>query len=66
MKYMKLQFWLVFVVGKLGLDRDEVTGGWEELRNEELRNLCSSPTHYLDGQIKEDDMGGTRSTNRND
>jgi hypothetical protein len=24
--------------------RDEVTGGWRELYNEELHNLCSSPS----------------------
>jgi hypothetical protein len=24
--------------------RDEVTGGWRKLHNEELRNLCSSPS----------------------
>jgi hypothetical protein len=27
-----------------GPKRDEVTGGWRKLRNEELRNLCSSPS----------------------
>jgi hypothetical protein len=26
-----------------GLKRDEVTGGWRKLRNEELHNLYSSP-----------------------
>jgi hypothetical protein len=26
-----------------GLNRDEVTGGWRKLRNEELRDLYSSP-----------------------
>jgi hypothetical protein len=25
------------------LKRDEVTGGWRKLHNEELHNLCSSP-----------------------
>jgi hypothetical protein len=24
--------------------RDEVTGGWRKLHNEELHNLCSSPS----------------------
>jgi hypothetical protein len=28
----------------LGLRRDEVTGGWRKLHNEELRNLYSSPS----------------------
>jgi hypothetical protein len=27
-----------------GLKRDEVTGGWRKLRNEELHNLYSSPS----------------------
>jgi hypothetical protein len=27
-----------------GPKRDEVTGGWRKLHNEELRNLCSSPS----------------------
>jgi hypothetical protein len=27
-----------------GPKRDEVTGGWRKLHNEELRDLCSSPT----------------------
>jgi hypothetical protein len=27
-----------------GPKRDEVTGGWGKLHNEELHNLCSSPT----------------------
>jgi hypothetical protein len=26
-----------------GLKRDEVTGGWKKLHNEELHNLCTSP-----------------------
>jgi hypothetical protein len=29
-----------------GLKRDEVTGGWRKLHNEELHNLFSSPTIY--------------------
>jgi hypothetical protein len=27
----------------LGPKKDEVTGWWRKLRNEELHNLCSSP-----------------------
>jgi hypothetical protein len=30
--------------GIFGLKRDEVTGGWRKLRNEELHNLYSSPS----------------------
>jgi hypothetical protein len=26
-----------------GLKRDEITGGWRELHNNELYNMCSSP-----------------------
>jgi hypothetical protein len=28
----------------LGLKRDEVTGGWTKLRNEEIHNMYSSPS----------------------
>jgi hypothetical protein len=31
--------WRIF-----GPKRDEVTGGWRKLHNEELRDLCSSPS----------------------
>jgi hypothetical protein len=27
-----------------GSKRDEVTGGWRKLHNEEFHNLCSSPS----------------------
>jgi hypothetical protein len=30
-----------------GPKRDEVTGGWRKLHNEELHNLYSSPSTYL-------------------
>jgi hypothetical protein len=36
-----------------GPKRDEVTGGWRKLHNEELHGLYSSPD-----QSKEDEMGG--------
>jgi hypothetical protein len=35
-----------------GSKKDEVTGGWRKLHNEELRHLCSSPGHLTR-------MGGT-------
>jgi hypothetical protein len=38
-----------------GPKRDEVTGGCRKLHNEELRDFCS--------QVKEDQKGGTCSTN---
>jgi hypothetical protein len=46
----------------LGLKRDEVTGGWRKLHNEELHNLYSSPS--INDQVKEDEMGSACSTNR--
>jgi hypothetical protein len=39
-----------------GPKRDEVTGGWRKLHNEELHNLYPS-------QVKEDEMGRKCSTN---
>jgi hypothetical protein len=32
------------VLGIFGPKRDEMTGGWRKLHNEELRNLYSSPS----------------------
>jgi hypothetical protein len=32
-----------------GLKRDEVTGGWRKLHNEELHNLYSSPSIISQG-----------------
>jgi hypothetical protein len=43
-----------------GPKRDEVTGDWRKLQNEELHNLYSSPNI---NQIKEDEMGRACSTN---
>jgi hypothetical protein len=37
-----------------GAKRDEVTGEWRRLHNEELYDLYSSP---LGGQIKKNEMG---------
>jgi hypothetical protein len=42
-----------------GPKRDEVTGGWRKLHNEELYNLYSSPSD----QVKEDVMGRAYGTN---
>jgi hypothetical protein len=36
--------------------REDVTGGWRKLHNEDLHNLYSSPNTISD-QIKEDGMG---------
>jgi hypothetical protein len=38
-----------------GPKRDEVTGGWRKLHDEELHNLYSSPS--IIRMIKEDKMG---------
>jgi hypothetical protein len=43
-----------------GLKRDEVTGEWRKLHNEELRDLYSSPSN---NHVEEDEMGGSCSTN---
>jgi hypothetical protein len=40
-----------------GLKRDEVTGGWRKLHNKEL--FAKYKYNY---QVKEDEMGGTCST----
>jgi hypothetical protein len=42
-----------------GPKRDEVTGGWRKLHNEELRNLYSSPND----EVKKDETGRACSTN---
>jgi hypothetical protein len=42
-----------------GPKRDEVTGGWRKLHNEELHNLYSSPSIIR----MNDEMGGSCSTN---
>jgi hypothetical protein len=44
-----------------GPKRDEVTGGWRKLHNEELHNLYSSPSIII--IVKLDVMGKVRSTN---
>jgi hypothetical protein len=45
-----------------GSKRDEVTGGWRKLHNEELHNLYSSPSIIRMIQVKEDQMGRVCST----
>jgi hypothetical protein len=44
-----------------GPKRDEVTGDWRKLHNEELHNLYSS--HKQNDQVKEDEMSRECSTN---
>jgi hypothetical protein len=43
-----------------GSGRDEVTGGWRKLLNEEFHNLYSSPSII---RVIEDEMGRDCSTN---
>jgi hypothetical protein len=45
-----------------GRKRDEVTGGWRKLHNEELHNLYSAKYNY-DDRGKEDEMSRAYSTN---
>jgi hypothetical protein len=42
-----------------GPKRDEVTGEWRKMHNEELRDLYSSQNN----EVEEDEMGGACSTN---
>jgi hypothetical protein len=44
-----------------GPKRDEVTGGWRKLHNEELNNLYFARYYYGD-KIKVDEMSGACST----
>jgi hypothetical protein len=41
-----------------GLKRDEVTRGWRQLHNEELRDLYSSPSIIRIIKLRKDEMGG--------
>jgi hypothetical protein len=43
------------------LKRDEVTGGWRKLYNEELHNLYSSPIRMI--KLRRIEMGRACSTN---
>jgi hypothetical protein len=45
-----------------GPKRDEVTGGWRKLRNEELHNLYSSPNTIFNCPVEEDEMGAASNT----
>jgi hypothetical protein len=45
-----------------GPKRNEVTGGWTKLHNEELHNLYISKYNYT-VQVKEDEIGRACSTN---
>jgi hypothetical protein len=46
-----------------GPKRDEVTGSWRKLHNEELRDLYSSPSKIRIIKFEEDEMDGACSTN---
>jgi hypothetical protein len=51
--------WRIF-----GPKRDEVTGEWRKLHNEELRDVYSSPCIMrINNQVEEDEMDGSCSTN---
>jgi hypothetical protein len=45
-----------------GLKRDEVTGEWRKLHNEELHDLYSSQSMIKIIKVEEDEMGGACST----
>jgi hypothetical protein len=42
--------------------RDEVTGEWRKLHNEELHNLYSSPDIIRQSQVKANEVGGACGT----
>ena len=42
----------------LGSKRDEVTGEWRKLYNEELRDLYYLPKYCAGGKIEKNEMGG--------
>jgi hypothetical protein len=48
--------------GLCELKRDQVTGGWIKLRNEELHNLCSAPNtiRIINSGRMRDTARGTR------
>ena len=41
-----------------GPERDEVTGGWRKLHNEELNDLYCSPNNVGGDQVEKNEMGG--------
>jgi hypothetical protein len=45
-----------------GPERDEVSGDWRKMHNEELHNLYSSPSIIRMIKVKEDEMGRACST----
>jgi acyl-coenzyme A synthetase/AMP-(fatty) acid ligase len=49
-----------------GPKRDEVTGGWRKLHNEEINDLYSSPSIIRMVKSKGDEMGRPCSTNWGD
>jgi len=50
--------------GIFGSKRDEVTGEWRKLHNEELNDLYCSPNIFSDDKIGKNWMGGACSTYR--
>jgi hypothetical protein len=46
-----------------GPKRDEVTGGWRKLHNEEVHNLYSSPNIIIIIKSRKDEVGRACSTN---
>jgi hypothetical protein len=62
---LRLRVFETRVLGRIcGQRRDEATGGWGKLHNEEFRNLYSSPSIIWSDKVKEGEIGRAYSTNR--
>jgi hypothetical protein len=63
-KEHRLRVFEVVVLRRIfGQKRDEGTGGWRKLHNEDLHNLYSLPSRIRMINFKEDEMGRACSTN---
>jgi hypothetical protein len=46
-----------------GSKRDQITRGWRKLHNKKLHNLYSSPSIFMNDEVKENVMGRACNTN---